>query len=225
MERANAVDVESLQAHASQFSLGEVLGKGGCLVHAGHFRPSDGRERIAVRSRISEVRRTSWRRRCALTLRQMRHHQKARRDFGAGARPARRATGQEMVTSLTSEPNYIAMEPALGAVSPSGKRHVDFGEWVSDWCVGTGPLTQRNKLLFLHRVASSMRKLAASNIVHGDLDLGQLLCMGAAAEALAAASSTSEQAALEIAATKITDFGSGGEATWHGALTVAALAH
>ena len=48
MERANAVDVESLQAHASQFSLGEVLGKGGCLVHAGHFRPSDGRERIAV---------------------------------------------------------------------------------------------------------------------------------------------------------------------------------
>ena len=220
MERANAVDVESLQAHASQFSLGEVLGKGGCLVHAGHFRPSDGRERIAVAIK-------DFRGAADELEAEVRTHAQANAASPEGTprlwgwcKAGKTGNG-----ARNGEPNYIAMEPALGAVSPSGKRHVDFGEWVSDWCVGTGPLTQRNKLLFLHRVASSMRKLAASNIVHGDLDLGQLLCMGAAAEALAAASSTSEQAALEITATKITDFGSGGEATWHGALTVAALAH
>jgi len=183
--------VESLRADASAFHKGAELGRGGCIVYAGTFGPSgmtaaikEFVERDSLEECEDEVRTTI-----------------AANAVCSWGTP--RIFGWQQGKSRA----LVAMEVAGGVSVSGGERAIDLEGFIDgDRCTSV-----RSKLLVLQRTAGIMRCLHAARINHGDLDLGQMLMMGADASVLATFASSPEDAdAAEIEAMRLADWGGGG---------------
>ena len=190
--------VESLRAEASAFRKGAELGRGGCIVYAGTFKPT-GMTAVAIKEFVKRD-----------SLEEC--EDEVRTTIAANA-ACSWGTPRLYGWQQSKSKALVAMEVAGGVEVGGGERALDLEGFIGadggTRCTSTGA-----KLLVLQRTAKIMRCLHQHRINHGDLDLGQILMMGADPSELSRFASSptggEDADAAEIAAMRLADWGGGG---------------